>query len=167
MTIIPIPQKGKNKTQELLLIFLYPQSSHFLAHLYEHLIVRELDKVDNIKTNAVTRSGIVEILIQGDIPSGIFRDILLLNKSSQKDLEQEKKRIYIETLSEINRHRLLIHNLVRYQQKNPSSLYKHLQSLMTKEEIKKELIIQNLKLMYTVISSSPKKILNLQKQSGI
>jgi hypothetical protein len=145
-----IPQKGLSRDFVLSLFFNYQQANHLYAHLYEHLFFRSLD--DKCKKNGKVGSGILKVAVGNKVEPEFLSDVLLLRRISVEDIVAEKKRIVLEALSSIGGHRWLIHNLIQYQQKNKSSLLRHLKLVERNLSFsKKDEILKNIKLTHSII----------------
>jgi hypothetical protein len=144
-----ISPKKSDSTFLLSLFFEYSQNSHFYAHLYDHLFFRLLG--DKYRVKGEVGSGILKIIIEGKMQPRFLSRFLLLEDCVSKDIEVERSRIVLETLSYVYGHRWLVHNLIQYQQKNKNLLLKHIRFLKNNFVFEKEEIFKNLKLTHAVI----------------
>jgi hypothetical protein len=131
------------------LFFEYSYNAHFYAHLYDHLFFRFFDS--KYRRKGGVGSGILKIVIEGELKSKFLPEFFSLENCSFKDIKMEKNRIVLEALSSVYGHRWLVHNLIQYQQKNKDSLLKYLKFLKNDFIFEKEEIFNNLKLTDVII----------------
>jgi len=151
MVIIPIfSPEGSKKKPQVVLFFRYSSQADHLAHLYEHLLDKEFNKIKGIKVvYAGVGSGFIKIHLQGDLLLEQVIKILSLEEVRPQDLNRERKRIVLETLTKLKERRWVVHQLIQYQKQNIFELKSFLKNFLG-EKIKKEEIFRNLKLTHAI-----------------
>jgi len=165
MVIIPIfsPEGSKKKTQ-IVLFFRYPPEAHFFAHLYEHLLDKEFSKIKGIKVvYGGVGSGCVKIHLRGDLALEQVIKILSLEEVGNQDLNRERKRIVLETLTNLKERRWVVHHLIHHQKQNILETENVLKKILEKK-IRKEEIFRNLKLTHVIFVDPPLPVSHIKKK---
>jgi len=165
MVIIPIfSPEGSKKKPQIVLFFRYSSQADHLAHLYEHLLDKEFNKIKGVKVVYTgVGSGFIKIHLRGDLLLEQVIKILSLEEVKPQDLSRERKRIVLETLTKLKEARFLVHQLIQYQKQNIFELKSFLKNFLG-EKIKKEEIFRNLKLTHAIFVDPRLPIPHIKKK---
>lgn len=137
----------------------YSPNDHHIAHLYDHLLVRQLSlSQTDFRVSANVGSGILKLSIKWQGTKNIsklIKDALSLRYVEGKDIEIEKKLLLIELLETIDKKRFFC-QFIQYQAKNLSTLTQKIQkeNQVSLSHLKKAVhdLLQNQKIIIGVSS---------------